>query len=173
VKKHRFASSVLDELSSVWGNSIQLRPVVGLNSLCNTKCDKTMINTGIDSSFGHHMVEGSLSKTAKLQYNLQHNTQGRSLFKLIHITKQSFSPAIQVLDADPQAEVLSQRDDVQLLAFAAHGLHLAGAVGGHVQVQAVRQEGEEAVAVLAQVACRKKGGCGKWKWLLRYKNELN
>lgn len=63
------------------------------------------------------------------------------------------APAVKILNRHPQAQVFCERDDVQLLALLAHGLHLSGAVGGHVDVQAVRQEREEPVPVQAQITC--------------------
>ena len=61
-------------------------------------------------------------------------------------------PSIQILNRHFQAQVLRQRNNVQLFAFFAHRLHLAGTVGGHVQVHSVRQEREKTVTMLAQVA---------------------
>lgn len=80
-------------------------------------------------------------------------TFGASISLKLHHNTKCNSPAVQILDGDAQAQVLRERDDVQLLALLAHRLDLAPAVGGHVQVQPVRQEGEEPLPVLPQVAC--------------------
>lgn len=92
-------------------------------------------------------------------FNTRPVSQQSALSSHKQIYPTSHSPAVQILDVHPQTEVLGERDDVQLLALPAHGLHLAGAVGGHVQVQAVGEEREETVAVLPQVACERGSTC--------------
>ena len=110
-----------------------------------------MVDTILDTNSAVDNIANTTVLSTSMYHSTLFNTHPPPQQQTYSISFTS-SPAIEVLNAHGHAQVLGERDDVQLLALLTHRLHLPPAGGRHVCVITVSHKGEEAVRVQAQVA---------------------